>query len=124
MIQCRCGMNIDDEMANSVCPRCGMQYPGRDYQAAHIPARPEVEEGSLERLFCRECGGKLDEVEREEYSPLCYYCSPKGRALQVAENKPASNARYMRRCPECEQGELIPSEGCSMCPVCGFGYCG
>jgi hypothetical protein len=40
------------------------------------------------------------------------------------EGQPASNTRYMRRCPECKTGELVPSEGCSMCPVCGFGYCG
>ena len=79
MFKCRCGMNIDDEMANSVCPRCGMQYPGWDYQAAHIPAREEAE--------------------------------------------PVSNVRYMRRCPECKKGELIPSEGCSMCPVCGYSPC-
>ena len=73
MIVCRCGMNIDDEMANSVCPRCGMQYPGWDRQAAHIPAREEGQPSSNERYMnkCPECRNSL---VRAEGCSKCMVC--------------------------------------------------
>lgn len=100
----RCGRQHVDERGTAECTLCGAQLSGsstlnmpreeeprrptwpssrgrqnqdkasssRDYQAAHIPAREEVE-------------------------PLT-----------------------MNQCPECEKGTLIPSEGCALCPVCGY----
>lgn len=31
--------------------------------------------------------------------------------------------RTMNTCPECEKGAMIPSEGCAICPVCGYSPC-
>ena len=63
------------------------------------------------RVTCPRCGKQIPSESQAAHIP------------DWGEGEPASNERYMNRCPECSAG-LVRAEGCCHCPVCGFGQCG
>ena len=69
-----CTMQILDEDVMR-CPRCGADL-GRakrpkDYQAAHIAARPEAEPRTMNQ--CPECGERMIPADGCAHCPACGY---------------------------------------------------
>lgn len=64
-------------------------------------------------IFCDTCGaGNSRAFEK------CWKC---GKPL--IDTEPNNEPLKMNICPECGKSEMIPSEGCAMCPICGYSPC-
>jgi len=61
-------------------------------------------------MKCPRCGADLGRDRRDV------------RAAHIPAREESEPLR-MNRCQECG-GKMIPADGCSHCPMCGFGYCG
>ncbi len=72
---------------------------------------------------CNLCGAALlwGDVPQDE-EPRRPKWSSDYKAAHIPAREEAE-PRKMNVCPECGN-KMIPSEGCALCPVCGFGYCG
>lgn len=94
-------------MSTITCERCGRQ---------HIDERGTAK--------CTLCGTPLPGSTALDIPPEEEPRRPTFPSSGIGQMRSeSSSGQFMNRCPECGKGEMIPSEGCALCPLCGYSPC-